>query len=110
MTGSLNEAQPLIDISPPVVNAPRRNQLYDSPIRVEINAGEGGTYTAKKFHIEFNPGGPSFEKPRDQGHFYQALSSGPHHLQTYGIWFDDNRTEESDWVYVEWFYVLSPPE
>jgi hypothetical protein len=110
MTGKQKEAHPLIDITRPDVNAPERNRVYSSPIRVEINPGEGGTYTAKKLKIDFHPDGPFFEKGRDQGHFNQALPSGPHQLHTQGIWFDDNRTEKSEWVFIEWFYVLTPPE
>jgi hypothetical protein len=109
MKGVQDDARPLVDISPPVVNTPVGGQVYTSPMYVDITRGEGGHYAAKKFKIDFHVNGPFGERDANLGRYLQDLIPGPHQLHTVAIWFSGSQTEESSWVGIDWFYVLTPP-
>ena len=105
-----DESHPLVDISPPVVNAPQAGSFY-SPVYVNVTRGEGGHYYAKWFNLHFHPNGPFRDNvPRDDATYSQSLSPGPHQLHARGLWAEGSQSEESDWVFADWFYVLTPPE
>lgn len=103
------DPRPLVDISPPNVSSPRSYGVYRSPVSIDITRGSGGHYAAKKFQIDFYYDGPNLEKEVNSGKFSQELSPGPHKLDTRAIWFEGSRKEESEWVYINFFYVLTPP-
>lgn len=101
---------PLVDISPPIVNAPQEGFFY-SPVPTDVIAGSGGHYPAKSFDLHFHPNGPFRDNvPRYDATYFQSLLSGPHQLHARGRWFEGSQSEESDWVFANWFYVLTPPE
>ena len=104
-----DDTHPLVDISPPVVNSPVGGGAYKSPMYVDITRGEGGHYPAKQFRIDFYERGPQDVRDADQGRYQLDMSPGPHKLHTNAEWFNGSQTAKSPWVYINWFYVLTPP-
>ena len=110
MANLQEDPRPLVDISPPDVNSPRSGEVYRSPVSIDITPGSGGHYAAKKFQIDFYYDGPSLEKEAHLGKFSQELSPGPHELHTLGKWYSGSQNEQSEWVFIKYFYVLTPPK
>jgi hypothetical protein len=104
-----DEPLPLATIARPDVITPIAFQVYSSPLTVEIKGGSGGTHAAKKFEIDFHPVGPDLEKLVADARFSQALPPGPHQLHTRALWYEGGSSDESPWVFIDWFYVLTPP-
>ncbi|MFS2199574.1 hypothetical protein [Pseudomonas sp. Pseusp3] len=109
MTTLQDDQHPLIDIRPPVVNSPKAGEVYRSPFYVDITRGEGGTYAAKKFKIHFYYDGPYAERDAHLGRYQMEMDPGPHELHTLAVWYSGSQNEESDWVFIKYFYVLTPP-
>ncbi|EJM58100.1 hypothetical protein [Pseudomonas sp. GM48] len=111
MANLQEDPRPLVDIRPPNVNSPLSGQVYSSPVTIDIIPGEGGHYRAKNFKIHVHYNGPWIEsRDVDSGPFTQAMDPGPHELHTQAKWFNDKDKDESDWVFIKYFYVLTPPK
>ncbi|MGE8334553.1 hypothetical protein [Pseudomonas laurylsulfatiphila] len=105
----VNRPDDLIDISKPIVRSPKSGGHYYSPLTVEIIRGEGGHYAANWFRIDFYWHGPQGLKGAPLSPYSLAMSPGPHKLDTRAEWSEDSREAESDWVFIDEFYVLTPP-
>ena len=97
--------KPVILLAPPVVSSPTSSSAYYSKVRVEITAGDD--FETKKFELYFSPFEPQkLVIDRDDGKYWQELPPGPCALQLVAIPLNG---ENSPWVYVSPFYVLTPP-
>jgi hypothetical protein len=111
MANLQEDPRPLVDIRPPNVNSPLSGQVYSSPVTIDITRGQGGHYAAKIFKIHVHYNGPWLDdRDADFGPYSQAMDPGPHELHTQAIWFNGGDDGESNWVFIKYFYVLTPPK
>lgn len=103
-----NNVKPLANVNPPDILSPVVDSFYRSPVRASFR-GTGGQTSPVFFESNFFPSGGR-EEGRLVGNSFtydQPLNPGPH---KYDCRLSGAAGHDSDYTFIDWFYVLTPPE
>ncbi len=103
----MSSIAPLSPPNPPKVHSPIVGVAYHSPVPVHLEVNGGAV--ARTYQANFHPGGDHKEDSLNNQAFVKyshAREPGPNKFDSRLLTED---REQSDYTFVDWFYVLTPP-